>query len=99
MSDYTPISCSAYDALEAAAVKRSPLRLTFKAPDGILVRDVFVLDLFAKEKVEYVKLQDQATHEEFVLRLDAIERIADVRTNTIYSPNTCTPRSQPEDDL
>ncbi len=93
MSDYTPISCSAYDVLEAAAVKRTPLRLTYKSPEGPMVRDVFVRDLFAREKVEYAMLQEAATHKEFALRLDDIELLIDLTTNAVYSPNACTPRS------
>jgi transcriptional antiterminator Rof (Rho-off) len=99
MHAYIPISCSAYDVLEAAAVKRSPLRLATRSDAGRAARDVYVLDLFAREKVEYALFQDAATHEEFVLRLDEIERITDLNSNVVYSPKSCPSHSNHEDDL
>jgi Rho-binding antiterminator len=99
MSNYTPISCSAYDVLEAAAVAHTPLRLTFRTAEGTTVRDAYVIDLFSQEKVEYVKLQDLHTREELVLRLDALELIADMRTNAVYSPIACSPPSKTDKAL
>ncbi len=99
MSTYTPISCSAYDVLEAAAVAHTPLRLTSRTPEGTTVRDTYVVDLFSQEKVEYVKLQDLHTREELVLRLDALELITDMRTNAIYSPIACPQPSKTDKTL
>ncbi len=96
---YTPISCSAYDVLEAAAVQHSRLRLTTSSAGGKVTREVYVLDLFARENVEYASLRDAATREEFVLRLDEIELITDPKTNVVYAPQSCPPHSRHENDL
>ncbi|MER3523104.1 MAG: hypothetical protein C4326_03330 [Ignavibacteria bacterium] len=93
MNDYVPISCAAYDVLEAAAVRRSPLRIALRSADGMHERDVKVLDLFSKDRFEYARLQDLADASEFVVRLDAIEQITDMTTHAVYVTNTCSPHS------
>lgn len=72
--DYQPISCSFYDELEARATTRQVCTLLYRTePDtppstytGIIT------DLFIKEKVEYLRLEDG-----FELRLDALVAVDD----------------------
>lgn len=86
---YKPIACSVYDVLEASAVKRQLLRLEMQSHNGIIVRSASVLDLFSKDKTEFLKGKDSSTGEEFTVRLDQILFITDLATNTVYSPRTC----------
>ena len=69
MSDYTPISCSFYDELEALATKHQPCTLVYRTePDSppITYQGV-IADLYIRDKVEYLRLSDG-----FELRLDAL---------------------------
>ncbi|MBX2993111.1 MAG: hypothetical protein KF749_18315 [Bacteroidetes bacterium] len=86
---YKPIACSVYDVLEASSVKRQLLRLDIRSSNGIIVRNVYVLDLFSQDKTEFLKGKDSSTDEEFAVRLDEILLITDPATNTVYSPRTC----------
>lgn len=93
MNTYVPISCSAYDVLEAAAVKGSPLRIAVRSLHGVHEREVNVLDLFSNDRVEYARLHDLADASELVVRLDAIEQITDMTTHAVYNTNACSPRT------
>jgi transcriptional antiterminator Rof (Rho-off) len=88
-SDYIPISCSVYDVLEASAVKNSSVRLAIQKENAVLHRDVKILDLFSKDKIEFLKAKDVNTNEEFTLRLDTIKLITDLSTDRVYSPQAC----------
>ena len=61
---YTPINCSQYDLLEAAITLRKTVELGLA--DGTKVATQ-LSDLFARDKQEFVKLQDGR-----VLRLDEV---------------------------
>lgn len=87
--NYTPISCSVYDFLEAAAVTRAVVRLEMRSESNLQSRDVKILDLFSKDNAEFLKARDINTNQEFTLRLDAINLITDLATNRTYSPLSC----------
>jgi len=86
---YKPIACSVYDVLEASAVKRSIVLLEILDGSTTRNRKAKILDLFSKEKVEYMKALDTESNEEFVIRLDAIRLITDLASNIVYSPSAC----------
>lgn len=88
--DYTPISCSAYDVLEASAVKKAILRIDFLTSEGVIAsRTVTVRDLFSKDRAEFLVAVEEESGNEFSLRLDKIQLITDLATKTVYSPNVC----------
>lgn len=89
-TEYTPIACSVYDLLEAAAVKQTPLRIDFTDLHGTLQsRTVKVRDLFSKEKAEFLTAQDSDSGEILTLRLDTIRLVTDPATKATYSPTVC----------
>jgi transcriptional antiterminator Rof (Rho-off) len=90
-SDYTPIACSAYDVLEAAAVRRVPLRLRLREGREAAEITAVVLDLFARDRTEFARLHIGTA--ERVVRLDAIEHIVDTSTGAWYATGSC---SQPQ---
>jgi transcriptional antiterminator Rof (Rho-off) len=87
---YIPIACSVYDVLEASAVKNASIRLDIKHENETVHRDAKILDLFSKDKTEFLKAKDINTNEEFTLRLDAINLITDLATKKKYSPRACS---------
>ena len=89
IAPYTPISCSVYDVLEASAVKNAAVRLEIQNDNEVVSCDVRILDLFSKDKTEFLKARDINTNEEFTLRLDAINLITELATNRVYSPKGC----------
>jgi transcriptional antiterminator Rof (Rho-off) len=86
---YKPISCSVFDVLEASAMKHVTLRLGIENGHERVQRDVKVLDLFSKEKVEYMLAKAIDTGQEITLRLDNIVYITDLTSNTTYFPRQC----------
>jgi transcriptional antiterminator Rof (Rho-off) len=94
---YTPIACSVYDLLEATVVKNAVIRIETASHDEIRSQDVRVVDLFSKDRAEYMKAVDISSNQEFTLRLDEILLITDPATKKIYSPISCsTPRQEKE---
>jgi transcriptional antiterminator Rof (Rho-off) len=87
--DYSPIACSVYDVLEASAVTNSMVLLEIQNDNRVEIRTVKILDLFSRDKMEFLKAKDSNTDEEFTLRLDAINLITDLATNKVYSPQAC----------
>ncbi|MCB0793389.1 MAG: hypothetical protein KDB88_01520 [Flavobacteriales bacterium] len=74
MSDpYRPIDCSVYDRYEAWATLRTEVVITHASDDGI-ERSIVgtIVDLFIREKEEWMRLQDGTE-----IRLDRI-RAADI---------------------
>ncbi|GAB2459240.1 hypothetical protein GCM10011375_08940 [Hymenobacter qilianensis] len=74
MKIYQPISCSFYDELEARATTRQPCTLTYR-PEPDMPPSTYkniISDLFIRNKVEYLRLQDG-----FELRLDALVAVDD----------------------
>lgn len=84
--EYVPIACSAYDVLEAAAVKGKMLTLEMKHGSKL---DVRVIDLFSKDGAEFLHARDLTAGTDITLRLDELATIVDTTTNTVYSPQSC----------
>jgi Rho-binding antiterminator len=74
MKAYQPISCSFYDELEARATTGQSCTLTYRLePDTPpSTYQGVISDLFIKDKVEYLRLQDG-----FELRLDGLVAVDD----------------------
>ena len=87
--NYTPIACSLYDVLEASSVKHSLVRLEIQTDKDVSLCDVRILDLFSKNKIDFMKAKNVDTNEEFALRLDSINLITDLATNKVYSLKGC----------
>ncbi|MEK7248923.1 MAG: hypothetical protein AAB209_00730, partial [Bacteroidota bacterium] len=60
-TDYTAFACSAYDVLEASAAKNASVRLEIQSDVGVVHRDVKILDLFSKDKTEFMRARDVDT--------------------------------------
>lgn len=71
---YQPISCSFYDELEARATLGRPCTLVYRteADSPPVSYQGIIADLFIRDKVEYLRLQDG-----FELRLDALLAVDD----------------------
>ncbi|WP_299463040.1 hypothetical protein [uncultured Microscilla sp.] len=68
---YTPINCNLYDYLEAWAVKQTLCKVTYlNAQNKEAVFTKTIVDLYIKDKVEYVKWNDGSS-----LRLDHLIEI------------------------
>lgn len=83
--DYRPISCSLYDVLEAAALKKRMLTLTIDGQELTLVID----DVFARGKEEFLDGTNPLTNKNYHLRLDAIQEILDPSVGKTYLPDQC----------
>ena len=78
MTEYKPIACSTYDVLESAAVLHSILMVKYRDDQGNVVeRRMQIVDVFSKDKAEFLNAADQSTGEKFTLRLDSIDQITD----------------------
>ncbi|EAY24555.1 Rho-binding antiterminator [Microscilla marina] len=72
---YNPINCSLYDYLEAWAVTQTPCKVTYlDAQNKEAYFTKTIVDLYIKDKVEYVKWNDGSS-----LRLDQLIEINGVR--------------------
>lgn len=74
-TSYIPISCSYYDRLEAWAVRREIVTINYtKSEDGEpqSIQGVIV-DLYSKEKAEYLRLNTGET-----IRLDALQSVNNI---------------------
>lgn len=67
---YTPIACHVYDALEVAAMRRRQVTLTIASETGDATITDIILDLWARDGVEYIKLGDGS-----VFRLDDLRAV------------------------
>lgn len=85
MSVYKPIACSLYDVLEAASMKRVPVRLTMASSD----RDFMIRDVFSKGSEEFLTARDLNTGAEETIRLDRIDLITDLSTGKSYTSDRC----------
>ncbi len=82
---YIPISCSVYDVLEVAAMKKRRLIFTI----GGIEQELLVLDVYARGKEEYLEGVDPLTNIPHILRLDTIESLFDPVDQKLYSPKAC----------
>ena len=87
MADYIPVSCSLYDVLEASAVQRATVSLVLSGTNE--VRHVRILDLYSKERQEFLTARDVSTGDELTLRLDEILQVIDRLTNRVYISDRC----------
>jgi Rho-binding antiterminator len=68
MKPYSPISCSFYDELEAAATRRELVIVDFWGADNTQQQtQSFIKNLYTKSKEEFVELENNTT-----IRLDQI---------------------------
>lgn len=85
ISDYTPIACSVYDELEAAAVQNISVEITFNGMRKILC----IQDLRTKDQAEYLIGRDTETGEEVVLRLDLVDEYVNAQTKKPLGNTRC----------
>jgi Rho-binding antiterminator len=70
-TDYRPINCSYYDELEAIATLRKRVQLIYESENGpVTLESVGILNLYAKEKEEFVVLTNGQT-----IRLDYLVEV------------------------
>ncbi|QDV43967.1 hypothetical protein Enr13x_38280 [Stieleria neptunia] len=65
---YTPISCTFYDQLEILAMRKSPTTIRYRdAEEHEQQTTAVVVDVYSKDKQEWVKLDDGT-----IIRLDRL---------------------------
>lgn len=79
MQKYQKISCSYYDQLEAYATKRTHCVVRYHADDLEKISDGIIVDVYAKEGAEYLKLNNG-----IIIRLDQL-----ISINGIPVSNAC----------
>lgn len=72
MENYTPIDCNLYDYLEAWATTRKKSAVVYSNNNTEVLVEGFIKDLYIKDKVEYMKLND------LEIRLDALIKVNDI---------------------
>lgn len=72
--DYTPISCSFYDELEAAAVKKIPSTIIYKDKEDVKTIKGLIADFKTKDKKEFLILENKKQ-----IRLDKIISFNDLK--------------------
>jgi transcriptional antiterminator Rof (Rho-off) len=77
MQNYNPINCSFYDQLENAIVIKEKVSLEYLNENQSLEKyDGILLDIYSKEKAEFVKLADGTSIRlDFIQKLNGIENI------------------------
>jgi len=73
MEPYTPINCNLYDYLEEAATLKKNNVILLKGDKGLQIINGKIVDLFVKDKVEYLKMKIGT-----VIRLDTIRQFNDI---------------------
>lgn len=68
---YRPIPCIQHERLEFAALRRTPLLLTYEAGGERVSASVQVLDVYTRDGAEWLSASDEAG-KEAVIRLDQI---------------------------
>lgn len=62
MKNYVPINCSYYDELEAAATQRRRVAIVYRDDSGDTQQvESRILDLYARDKEEFMVLEDGLT--------------------------------------
>ncbi|MBI3788249.1 MAG: hypothetical protein HY276_08335 [Ignavibacteriales bacterium] len=84
-SSYQPISCSVYDVLEVAALRKKRLRLLISGKP----QEIIVYDVYAKGKEEFLDGVDPNDGSALHIRLDAIDSLFDSSENKTYAPKQC----------
>lgn len=75
MTDYQPIACSLHDRMEAAAVRRTTVRLRWRSETGPEVSEGLIQDIVVRDGAEYLLLG-----EGLEIRLDHIEDLLTVES-------------------
>jgi Rho-binding antiterminator len=68
---YRPIPCIEHERLEYAALRRTPLLLTYQAGGERMTARVSVLDVYTRDGAEWLSFSDEAG-KHAVIRLDQI---------------------------
>ena len=68
---YQPIPCTRHERLEYAALRRTPLLLTYDAGGERKTASVKVLDVYTRDGAEWLSFSDEAG-KQAVIRLDQI---------------------------
>ncbi|RYY23421.1 MAG: hypothetical protein EOO04_14325 [Chitinophagaceae bacterium] len=79
MEKYVPINCDYYDELEALATTGKQVRVVYQENGEQSEAHGIIKDLYTKESVEYMKLDNG-----FTLRLDKL-----VEVDGKLAPNVC----------
>ena len=74
---YQPIDCNLYDYLEEAATLKKKCVFLISINDDLRIVNGQIVDLFVREKVEYLKLKKGTE-----LRLDIIQQFNDIDFRT-----------------
>ncbi|MBX2818663.1 MAG: hypothetical protein KTR29_03245 [Rhodothermaceae bacterium] len=74
-TSYIPISCSYYDRLEAWAVRREIVTINYTNSEDGEPQSIqgVIVDLYSKEKAEYLRLNTGET-----IRLDALQSVNNI---------------------
>lgn len=78
LNKYQSINCSYYDQLEAFATKRTQCDIVFRENEQEKTTNGIIVDVFAKEGAEYLKLNNDS-----VIRLDYLVSINGIPVNNI----------------
>jgi Rho-binding antiterminator len=70
---YQPIDCTLHDRIEAHASLRKTVRIVYREGDRVLQIDDRIIDWFAKDGAEYMRVAGGP-----VIRLDHVRSIDDV---------------------
>ncbi len=76
---YTPIDCSFYDYLEAAATLKTVSVIEYAENNSVLKVESWIKTLFSKNKVEFMELENRQT-----IRLDNL-----IKFNGKPLPKSC----------
>lgn len=75
MDKYTPIGCQYYDVLELNASRKTVCTIAyFETESKVRVVESTIVDIYTKEKAEYLKLADGSA-----IRLDKILSVNDTQ--------------------
>ena len=75
--EYKPIACGLYDELELRALRKQRISLVYKDDNHVLKTiDCIIMDLFSKDKVEYLK-----TDAGLIIRLDDLVAVDNISFN------------------
>lgn len=76
-NSYQPINCNLYDYLEEAATLKKKCVFLVSIDGDLRIINGQIVDLFSRDKVEYLKLKSEAE-----IRLDTIRQFNDVDFST-----------------
>jgi len=77
--EYKPLACGLYDELELRALRKEPVKLTFKNSNNqVVIFECIIIDLFSKNKTEFLKTDDGK-----IIRLDDVVEL----DNIIFNKN------------